>query len=521
MFISKRNSGFVSVITLLAFIFTLVMPNMSAFANSEAPTSSGNKTSELPLDSKQFKGVQRVLLISVDGLHAIDLANYVKKNPHSSLAALSNQGVTYPNASTSKPSDSFPGLLALVTGGSPNSTGVFYDNTYDRNLLPPLASNAGDKPGTSVLYDETIEYDSSKLDGGGGINPATLPRDPVTKQPVYPHNYLKVNTVFEVIKAAGKRTAWCDKHLAYDLVNGPSGKGVDDLYTPEIEAYASSKSIALAEANDDLKVAAITNEIGGKDHTGTVAAPVPTLFGMNFQAINVGQKIPGNGYTDGLGTFSAGLTEALNHTDNSLRKITDELKKQKLFDSTLIIITAKHGNSPIDPTKLKIVDKALITDGVPSDSIAQITTDDVALIWLTDQSKTDSVVAAITKNKDKANIKDISSYSTSKSKWLFNNPATDSRVPDIVVQPNDGVIYTTPGKKIGEHGGFNKDDTNVALLLSFAGVRNAQQITSPVQTLQVAPTILKVLGINPNELQAVQHNGVESDQDNSQNRGNN
>ncbi|HBP64417.1 MAG TPA: alkaline phosphatase family protein [Desulfosporosinus sp.] len=512
MFISKRNSGFLSVITLLAFIFTMVMPGVTAFANTDPSTSSGNG---LPFDSTQFKGVKRVLLISVDGLHASDIANYVKKNPKSSLAALSKKGITYPNASSSKPSDSFPGLLSLVTGGSPNSTGVIYDNSYDRNLLPPIASNAGDKPGTEVLYDETIEYDSSKLDGGG-INPAMLPRDPVTKQPVYPHNFLKVNTIFEIVKAAGKRTAWCDKHLAYDLVNGPSGKGVDDLYTPEIEAYASSKSIALAEANDDLKVAAITNEIGGKDHTGTVAAPVPTLFGMNFQAINVGQKIPGNGYTDGLGTFSAGLTEALNHTDNSLKKITDELKRQDLFDSTLIIITAKHGNSPIDPSKLKIVDKTLITEGVPSDSIAHITTDDVALIWLTDQSKTDSVVATITKNKEKANIKDISSYSTSNPQWLFNNPATDSRVPDIVVQPNDGVIYTTPGKKIEEHGGFNKDDTNVALLLSFQGVENAQQIRSYVQTLQVAPTILKVLGLNPYELQAVQRNSVEADQNNSQ-----
>ncbi|HEY8910967.1 MAG TPA: alkaline phosphatase family protein [Desulfosporosinus sp.] len=509
MFITKRKTGFLSIITLLAVTFTLVMPGITTFANSSpSAASDGFTSSGLPLDSSQFKGVKRVLLISVDGLHAMDIDNYVKNNPKSSLAALSNQGITYPNASTSKPSDSFPGLLSLVTGGSPNSTGVFYDDTYDRNLLPPTASNLGDKPGTEVLYDETIEYDPSKLDGGGGIDPAKLPRDPITKQPVYPHNYLKVNTIFEVAKAAGKRTAWCDKHLAYDLVNGPSGKGVDDLYTPEIEANNSTSSIALAEANDDLKVTAIMNEIGGKDHAGTTAAPVPTIFGMNFQAVSVGQKLPGNGYTDGQGTFSAGLTGSLNHTDNSLRKISDELKKKNLFDSTLIIITSKHGQSPIDPAKLKIVDKKLITEGVPAGSIAQITTDDVGLIWLTDQSKTNSVVAAITKNKAKANIKDISSYSKSNPQWLFNNPATDSRVPDIVIQPNDGVIYTTPGKKIGEHGGFNKDDTNVALLLSYAGVPKAQQMTSKVETTQVAPTILRVLGLNPNELQAVQRNGA-------------
>ena len=53
--------------------------------------------------------------------------------------------------------------------------------------------------------------------------------------PFYPHNAIRTNTVFEVIKAENAgRTAWADKHPAYDLVNGPSGKGVDDLYNPEI-----------------------------------------------------------------------------------------------------------------------------------------------------------------------------------------------------------------------------------------------------------------------------------------------
>ncbi|WCK55046.1 alkaline phosphatase family protein [Aneurinibacillus sp. Ricciae_BoGa-3] len=448
--------------------------------------------------------VQRVLLISVDGMHASDLTNYVKNNPHSNLAALSNHGITYTNASTSKPSDSFPGLLSMVTGGSPNSTGVFYDNSYDRKLLPPVVSKAGDTPGTNVLYDETIDKDLNKIDGGGGINPDMLPRDPVTKQPVYPHNYVRVNNIFEVINASGKHTAWADKHLAYDLLNGPSGKGVNDLFTPEIAANGdATKSIATTEANDDLKVKAIENEIDGKDHTGTKSAPVPTLFGMNFQEVSVAQKLPGNGYTDSKGTMSKGLAGAMQHTDESIGKIVNELKKQHLYDSTTIMITAKHGQAPMDPAKLKITDENLITEGVPSDEIVQMTTDDIAMIWLKDQSKTASVVATIEKNKQKANIKDVYSYVTSPSQWLFNNPTKDSRVPDIVVRPNEGVIYTKPGKKIAEHGGFSKDDTNVALLVSSAGTEKAKQDTAPVQTTQIAPTILKVLGLNPNSLQAV------------------
>lgn len=448
--------------------------------------------------------IKHVLLISVDGMHAKDLANYIKNNPHSNMAALSNHGITYSNTSTSKPSDSFPGLLSMVTGGSPNSTGVFYDNSYDRKLLPPAGWNMGDKPGTNVLYDETIDNNLNQIDGGGGINPAMLPRDPATKQPVYPHNYVRVNTIFEVIKNAGMHTAWADKHLAYDLLNGPSGNGVEDLYTPEIAANGdATKSIAATEANDDLKVTAIQNEIDGKDHTGTKSAPVPALFGMNFQEVSVAQKLPGNGYLDGKGTFSAGLAEAMKHTDESIGKIVKELKEKNLFDSTMIVLTAKHGQSPMDPAKLKITDENLITAGVPSSLIAQMTTDDIGMIWLTDQSKTAEVVAAINKNKEKANIKEVTSYVTSRSKWLFNNPAADSRVPDIVIQPNDGVIYTKPGKKIAEHGGFSKDDTNVALLVSFAGMEKGVKNTDSVLTTQIAPTILKELGLKPRALQAV------------------
>src|SRR5258708_39932640 len=67
--------------------------------------------------------IKHVLLISVDGLHALDVANYVAAHPHSALAELAGHGITYSNARTPANSDSFPGLLALVTGGPPTTTG--------------------------------------------------------------------------------------------------------------------------------------------------------------------------------------------------------------------------------------------------------------------------------------------------------------------------------------------------------------------------------------------------------------
>src|SRR6266513_2698786 len=88
--------------------------------------------------------IARVLLISVDGLHASDLQAFVATHPESTLAQLSAHGRTYTHASATKPSDSFPGLLAMVTGGTPRSTGVYYDDGYDRSLAPASAKPAPD-----------------------------------------------------------------------------------------------------------------------------------------------------------------------------------------------------------------------------------------------------------------------------------------------------------------------------------------------------------------------------------------
>src|SRR5215471_17162355 len=247
-----------------------------------------------------------VLLISVDGLHAVDLSNYITANPMSTLAMLAKNGVRYPNALTTGPSDSFPGLLAPTTGGTSKSTGVFYDASYDRLLFAPGSTCSG-LPGTAATYAENIDIDPTHITGGGTlgqpltqIDPAQLPLtlDGGQCVPVYPHQFIKVNTIFEVILAHGGQTAWADKHPAYEILNGPSGAGVDDLYTPEVNSndpitgQDTTTGYCSIQRNDVLKVQAVLNEINGLPSTGgTTKVGVPTIFGMNFQAVSVGQKL--------------------------------------------------------------------------------------------------------------------------------------------------------------------------------------------------------------------------------------
>src|SRR5450755_220294 len=322
--------------------------------------------------------VKHVLLISVDGLHALDLSTYIENHQESTLARLSHHGITYTNAATSQPSDSFPGLAALVTGGSPITTGFWYDDTYNRALSPPLMTDGLGNPGgacpgkigTNVALDEAIDIDLTKLDGGGGINPSFLTRDPKNNcVVVMPHQYLRVNTIFEVVKAHRGLTAWTDKHPSYEWTNGLSGRGVDDFYGPEINSipvalpqFAGCSPVPAPDATpddgwttdlhniqcyDSIHVQAVLNQIDGYTHDRSKKVGVPALFGTNFQAVSVGEKLKIAGYTDVLGTQSAGLASELDFIDQSLGKFVAELKKQGIYDDTLIIVGAKHGQSPI------------------------------------------------------------------------------------------------------------------------------------------------------------------------------
>jgi hypothetical protein len=227
-------------------------------------------------DDEHGARVQHVLLVSIDGMHALDFINCAHGVssidngapycPH--LAELKHHGLNYLDASASRPSDSFPGLMAIVAGGTPRTFGAFYDVAYDRSLAPPAIATGNGLAagvctphvfnGTTTEYEEGIDKDQSSLngvgpgDGDGGvasIDHDKLPRDPAHGcAAVYPWNFIRTNTVYGVIHAAHGYTAWSDKHPAYASVAGPNRHGPDNV--PE--------NLDVLLARDQL-------------HTGTVA----------------------------------------------------------------------------------------------------------------------------------------------------------------------------------------------------------------------------------------------------------
>jgi hypothetical protein len=93
---------------------------------------------------------------------------------------------------------------------------------------------------------------------------------------------------------------------------------------PALNGLSSyTNSFAAIECYDSLKARAILNEIDGFSHNRSVKTHVPAVFGMNFQAVSVGQKLiePGvgsGGYLDAIGTPSPLLQQEIQFVDNAI-----------------------------------------------------------------------------------------------------------------------------------------------------------------------------------------------------------
>src|SRR5215471_6085096 len=215
----------------LSAVALSAVPALRAYAQPAGPASA--------------HATKHVLLISVDGMHQSDLDWYVAHHPSSALAKLTHTGSEYTNAATSNPSDSDPGGTALMTGGNPKSTGIFYDVEYSHKTDEPGAACTPGQPATGgdVVYDSpddalpsvpdfidpangafpSFDENGSIYAGGVDANPAaimnlqnnassfnasTFPLDPTTCHNIMPWDYLGDNTIFQVIHNAGLRTAW-------------------------------------------------------------------------------------------------------------------------------------------------------------------------------------------------------------------------------------------------------------------------------------------------------------------------
>jgi hypothetical protein len=453
------------------------------------------------------------------------------------------------------PDDKLPAVPDLLNNGSGNTFPAFDE---DGSIYP-----GGKTTNPALIMNLTPAPQS-------GLNPATYPVDPKTCQPIQPWDYVGVNTIFQVIHHAGLRTAWSDKHAIYSSFNGPGSNGmsIDDMFGPEIDSQAVEPNgvpypddgawtddNAATKQYDSYKVQAVINWINGYEHSGHgPKAGTPAIYGMNFQVVSTAEKLksspavligpnaqgkytlgpslPG-GYVTADGQQVPGplLRSALDYVNKALQRMVHTIQADGEANSTAIILTAKHGQSPLNDSQLQRINDAPIIAGVnaawaaqhPGSKtlVVQEADDDGLLWWLSDRSQAaaDFVknylwthtapavnYAGHTITVQHSGLREI--FAGRQSAQFFGVSNSDPHHPDVFGIAQVGTIYTT-GTKIAEHGGDNPGDRDVPLVVYAPGTAAPGQRSNSVETTQVAPTILKLLGLSPSSLQAVRQEGTQ------------
>jgi arylsulfatase A-like enzyme len=252
---------------------------------------------------------------------------------------------------------------------------------------------------------------------------------------------------------------------------------------------------------------------------------------MNFQTVSTAQKLPASdglkgGYLTGGTVPGPLLVRALNYIDTEIGLMVARIQARGLAGETAIIISAKHGQSPTDPNALARVPDSPIISAINTawttahpgagQLVVFSTDDDGVLLWLNDRSQAAAdfvknylLTHSAAGNNVGGNPVTVPAsgltkvYAGAASAALSGVPAGDPRHPDVLGIVQHGVVYTGGKGKIAEHGGDDPQDRNVPILVVLPGLRDGRVIGAPVETTQIAPTILALLGLSPRELQAV------------------
>jgi hypothetical protein len=205
----------------------------------------------------------------------------------------------------------------------------------------------------------------------------------------------------------------------------------------------------------------------------------------------------------------------------------DHISADGLASTTTIIFTAKHGQSPTDPRQLtRIPDSTIFSGlnaawtaahtGAPA-LVAFSTDDDVMQLWLSDRSApaeafarnyllthsaTGNTVTGAARTLPASGL--AAAYVGAQAAAFYGVSLNDPRHPDLLGIVQHGVVYTGGQGKIAEHGGNDPQDRGVALVVYGAGAAAGVVNNTRVETTQIAPTILRLLDLNPRLLEAVQ-----------------
>jgi predicted AlkP superfamily pyrophosphatase or phosphodiesterase len=218
--------------------------------------------------------------------------------------------------------------------------------------------------------------------------------------------------------------------------------------------------------------------------------------------------------------FGGSIDQSLVQTDmrdwdNDLGQIEDLYRKEGILNQTLFVITADHGMMPIERwVPATTIENAVAAAGTTSPDIASNSGD---FVWLADPTKAQTVADNIMNAKDPGIMcayylgGSATQPAYSPSSGCNVTPAIEAanqyllsallngHEPQVVVLGNEGVSFSNPTTTHwkGDHGGASWESQHFPLILAGPGIKQGVTIDSPVQTEDIAPTVLTDMGVTP------------------------
>jgi Type I phosphodiesterase / nucleotide pyrophosphatase len=229
------------------------------------------------------------------------------------------------------------------------------------------------------------------------------------------------------------------------------------------------------------------------------------------------------GHVDGGTLDPNGVKTLMQAFDRDLGMVQDAYRKAGVLDQTLFVLMSDHGMMPLTH-KVSQSDLTAAVTKAGTSPVSQAYTSGVYL-WLKNESR----AALAAQNIAKLNNPHIQSvyarirtakgftYTRITSSKLLRSRGTESanqyllnsfngaNAPDIVVAFTEGTGCEPGGqsKWKADHGGTSWQAQRLPLILSGPGIRSGYTSSYPARLIDIAPTILQVMGASHKRMQGI------------------
>jgi Type I phosphodiesterase / nucleotide pyrophosphatase len=429
-----------------------------------------------------------VVLIVLDGARP----EYLKIPGIPHVAELIKNGTRYDRAWAGILESETPsGHAALATGSDPNRNGIL-----------SFGWASGDNVSVNLFNQNAIL--SGQMEAA--MRQAGAPSIAQLVHEKYPHA--------EVVALGGH------KYYAQDAMGGPDADGIayytgtpDGRFVPiSVPGHVLPKAIL---STPGMTARSHGLALGVEDHLAMkLAATTFTYMHQQVTLLNLPEFDWPLGHVDGGVRDPKGVHELMHTFDRDLGMLEDTYRKAGVLDKTAFIVTADHGMTPIYHTVSQgDIDRAVAAAGT---SIVSSTYHTSAYLWVRDNSRAPQAAENIAALQSpyiqsvyfKEAIVGGFDYVRASGLDLFRAAGTEAanqyllhsfdgpNGPDVVVFFMEDTASLPGGEALwkGDHGGADWEAQHIPLLFSGAGVRRAFVSSFPARLIDIAPTLLTLLG---------------------------